>query len=1010
MRQPAPIRFRILGSLECWDGDERVHVGGPVSERVLVTLLLEPQRVLPVHRLVEAVWDEDAPATAAHQVRKAVAELRQRIPDGRTLIATDGPGYRAAVTPDQLDLLQFTDALRRARDHAAAGLPAEATALLREAVALWRGPVLSGSGGAVVDAASASLEERRMTAVEQLFDLRLDAGESAELIAEIRDAIGGNPLRETLRGQLMLALYRSGRQAEALEEYGTIRAVLDEELGIQPGDALRELHQAILRNDPALSAPAAAAATAAPTVTGSRSTLPYDLRDFTGREEELHKLLGFVEDATGSGPLIVAIDGMGGSGKTSLAVRAAHRLAERYPDAQLHLDLRGYTPGEEPLAPAAAAEALLRMLGVPGERIPDDPQGRIALWRSTMTRHRMILLLDNVVDEAQVKPLLASPTGTVVLVTSRALLVDLDAAHSVSLGTMAPPDSVALIVGIIGERRAHAEAAAVAELADLSGHLPLALRIAAARLRKRPRWTVRYLVDRLRDDTHRLAELSAGERSVEVTLRLSYEGLDADYRKSFRLLGQHPGADLDVYTAAALLDLGVRDAEDILEYLLDMHLVQQHEPGRYAFHDLVRSFAHMLSRARSSGGTGEFSEEAAGAVRRLLEFSITASDAACDLLFPGRVRMARPTPSFRPELAPLGTPEAARDWFEREQDSLLAAIALAFRRGLDREVALLAANVVFHLDLRGRLDDFLALCHTALAAARRLGEADLLRLSLSNLAVACWKRGRFEDGIAAAVEAHRLAVDLGDRRGQAKDTGVLGLLLATTGRFEEALPRLEQSIALKRELGAERAEAESLSNVSGVYMERGHFAQAVQAASRSIELARKIGASEKELVGLNDLAQIQLAMGDVETAARTLAAARERAPGVLAPAERALQLVLSAEAEGRLGRRQQVLHWVEEALATKGLEDAPVREATVWNTAGRFFRQGGDHRRALDLHRQAHASAAKLGHRVEEAYALDGAAQALAALGDAAGAAEQGAAAEEAFQSMAIPGRVRRGD
>ncbi|MEU2779563.1 BTAD domain-containing putative transcriptional regulator, partial [Streptomyces sp. NPDC007162] len=829
MRQTGPIRFRILGSLECWDEDERVHVGGPVNERVLVTLLLEPQRVLPVHRLIEAVWDQDAPATAAHQVRKAVAELRQRIPGGRTLIVTDGPGYRASVTLEQLDLLQFTDALQRARDHTAAGRTTEATALLRKALALWRGPVLSGSGGAVVDAASASLEERRTTAVEQLFDLRLEAGESASLIAEIREAVRDNPLREPLRGHLMLALYRSGRQAEALEEYGTIRAVLDEELGIQPGTSLRELHQAILRNDPSLNGHAPHAP-AAPAVSSGRSTLPYDLRDFTGREEELHKLLGFIEDADGSGPLIVAIDGMGGSGKTSLAVRAAHRLAERYPDAQLHLDLRGYTPDEEPLTPAAAAEALLRMLGVPGERIPDDPQGRIALWRATMIKHRMILLLDNVVDESQVRPLLASPTSTIVLVTSRALLVDLDAAHSISLGTMAPPDSIALIVSIIGDRRAEAEPEAVAELADLSGHLPLALRIAAARLRKRPRWSVRYLVDRLRDDTHRLAELSAGERSVEVTLRLSYEGLDAAYRKSFRLLGQYPGAELDVYTAAALLDLGVRDAEDVLEYLLDMHLVQQHEPGRYAFHDLVRSFAHMLSRTRHSGGTGEFSEEAAGAVRRLMEYSLTASDVACDLLFPGRVRMARSAPSFRPELTPLRTPEAARDWFEREQDSLLAAIALAFRRDLDREVALLAANVVFHLDLRGRLDEFLALCHTAVAAARRLGEADLLRLSLSNLAVACWKRGRFEDGIAAAVEAHELAVELGDRRGQAKDTGVLGLLLATTGRFDEALSRLEQSIALKRELGAERAEAESLSNISGVHMERGDFQEAVRTA------------------------------------------------------------------------------------------------------------------------------------------------------------------------------------
>lgn len=1007
MPHSAPIRLRILGSVECWDGDERVQLGGPVSERVLVTLLLEPQRVLPVHRLVEAVWDEDAPATAAHQVRKAVAELRQRIPGGRDLIVTDGPGYRAAVRPEQLDLLQFTEALRRAREHAAAGQSADAAALLREAIALWRGPVLSGNGGAVVDAASAALEERRLTAVEQLFDLRLEAGEAPELVAEIREAIGGSPLRETLRGQLMLALYRSGRQAEALAEYGTIRTVLDEELGIEPGDALRDLHQAILRNDPALAVPATAP-TAPPVVTDSRSTLPYDLHDFTGREEELNKLIGFVEDATGSGPLIVAIDGMGGSGKTSLAVRAAHRLTDRYPDAQLHLDLRGYTPGEEPLSPAAAAEALLRMLGVPGERIPDDPEGRIALWRSTMIRHRMILLLDNVVDEGQVKPLLASPTGTVVLVTSRALLVDLDAAHSVSLGTMAPQDSTALIVSVIGERRAEAETEAVAELADLSGHLPLALRIAAARLRKRPRWTVRYLVDRLRDDAHRLAELSAGERSVEVTLRLSYEGLDAGYRKAFRLLGQHPGADLDVYTAAALLDMGVRDSEEVLEYLLDMHLVQQHEPGRYAFHDLVRSFAHVLSRARSSGGTGEFSDEAAGAVRRLLEFSLAASDAACDLLFPGRVRMARPESSFRPELAPLSGAEAARDWFEREQDGLLAAIALAFRRGFDREVALLAANVVFHLDLRGRLDEFLELCRTAVAAARRLDEPVLLRLSLSNLSVACWKRGRFEDGITAAVEAHQLAVDLGDRRGQAKDTGVLGLLLATTGRFDEALSRLEQSIALKRELGAERAEAESLSNISGVHMERGDFDDAVRAATRSVELARELGAVEKELVGMSDLAQIQLAMGDVEAAARTLAQARERAPGVLPPAERALQLILSAEAESRHGRWERALQWAEEALATKGLEDAPVREATVWNTAGRVFHRNGDHQRALSLHRQAHGSAARLGHRVEEAYALDGMAAALTALDEVERAAEQGAAAEAAFRAMGIPGRFRR--
>jgi DNA-binding SARP family transcriptional activator len=1006
------MSFRVLGSLECWDGDRRVHLGGSVNERVLATLLLEPRRVLPVHRLVEAVWYDNAPTTAAHQIRKAVADLRQRIPYGREVLITEGPGYRADVSDTQLDLLQFTRGLRLAREHSAAGRAADAAAHLREALALWRGPVLSGQGGSVVDAASATLEEKRLTAIEQLFDLRLAAGESGELVAEIREAIALSPLRETLRGQLMLALYRSGRQAEALEEYGAVRTLLDDELGIEPGDALRELHQSILCNDPALAAPAV------PPAPGSLpagpahapSTLPYDLCDFTGRDQELGTLLRLAEESTGIGPLIVTVDGMGGSGKTSLAVRAAHRLADRYPDGQLYLDLRGHTPGEQPLSPAAAAEALLRMVGVPGERIPEDPTARVSAWRSHMARHRMLLLLDNVVDGHQVRPLLASPTGTLVLAVCRAPLVDLDAAHSISLGTMAPSDSAALITSIIGEHRARAEAAAVVELAELSGHLPLALRIVATRLRKRPRWTVRYLVDRLRDDARRLSELTVGERSVEMTLRLSYEGLDAENRRYFRLLGQHPGNDLDVPTAAALLDLGVSEAEGVLEYLLDMHLVQQHEPGRYALHDLVRSFARMQSRTQGPGGAGGFSEEAEGAVRRLLEFCLAASDAACDLLFPGRVRVARPRPSFRAEPAPLASPQEAREWFEREQDSLLAAVALASRRGLDREVALLSANVVFPLDLRGRLAEFLKLCRTAVESARRLAEPALLRLSLSNLAVACWKRGCFEEGIAAALEAHELAVELGDLRGQAKDTGVLGLLLATTGRFDEALPRLERSVALKRELGAARAEAESLSSLSSVQLERGRFDEALRAAQRCVELARGIGAVEKELAGISDLAQAQLALGDVEAAAVGLEAARERGSGVLPPAERAVQLVLCAEADSRLGRRAAALRRAQEALDAEGLDDAPVRQVMVWNVAGRVFRRHGDHRRALRCHEWAHDCAARLGCRVEEAYALDGMASALASLGDVEGAAARAAAADGAFRALGISGLHRRGE
>ncbi|MFD8827713.1 BTAD domain-containing putative transcriptional regulator [Streptomyces sp. NPDC059605] len=1003
------VRFRILGSFECWDGSERVRVGGPVHEKVLVTLLLEPQRVLPVFRLVEAVWDENAPATAAHQVRKAVAELRQRIPDGRNLIVTEGPGYRALTTPDQVDLSRFTQGLKQAREATAAGQNALAATALREALELWRGPLLSGSGGSVLAAASAALEERRLTAVEQLFDLRLDSGENGELIGELREFIDAHPLRETLRGQLMLALFRSGRQAEALEEFAKVREFLIDELGIGPGDSLTELHNAILRNSPELAAPPQT--TVAPfTPEGKPSTLPYDLRDFTGREEEVRELLGFVAEAPGTGPLIIAIDGMGGSGKTSLAVRAAHQLADDYPDAQLHIDLRGFTPSGQPLSAGAAAEALLRALGVPGDRIPDDAEGRIALWRRTMSTHRMILLLDNALDESQVRPLLTSPTETLVLVTSRALLVDLDAAHTVSLGVMPPGDSVALVEGVLGPTRARAEPEAVAQLAELCGHLPLALRIAAARLRKRPRWTVRYLVDRLRDDAHRLAELNSGERSVEVTLRLSYEGLTAETREAFRMLGQHPGTEIDVYAAGALLDKSARDAEGVLEYLLDMHLLQQHETGRYAFHDLVRSFAQNLSRgsarpAPESGGAnaGAGDEEAARAVRRLLDFALAATDAACDMLFPGRARISRPEFRSAAELPPLDTPDRAREWLEREQDSLMAAVSLAYRWELDSHVGLLAANVVFPLDLRGRLEEFRELSRTAITAARRLGDPALLRLSLSNLSVACWKLGRFEEGIEVAEEAFELAVGLADQRGEAKDTGVLGLLLSALGRYHEALPRLQQSISIKRELGAERAEAESLTNLSNLYSEWGRFPEAVEAATRAITLSRGIGSVDKEVEGLTELAIARLGMGEVDAAADLLGRARKLAVDVMSPADMSLLLALSAEAADRLGESKSATEWAESALQLGDLSGAPMREAAIRNIVGRLHTRNGRYSLALDLHQHAHDAASGVGYRVEEAHALAGMAHALEHLGDHGSARVHRETANKAFEAMGIP-------
>ncbi len=290
------------------------------------------------------------PATAVHQIRKAVADLRRRIPGGAGLLVTDGPGYRAAVADEQVDLSRFTRLTGEAREQFAAGAAAQAADLLRRALALWRGPVLAGSGGATLAAAATALDERRLAAAEQLFQLRLDQGESRELVVELRELIVEHPLRETLRGQLMLALYRSGRAAEALEEFGRVRDVLVAELGIDPGPRLTKLYEAILRDSDELTGPEPqqpAAVPQTPVTAPSLSTLPYDLSDFTGREEELRTLLRHAAEPC-DGTRIVAVDGMGGSGKTSLAVRAAHQLADQYPDGRLCFDLRGYSPARNP--------------------------------------------------------------------------------------------------------------------------------------------------------------------------------------------------------------------------------------------------------------------------------------------------------------------------------------------------------------------------------------------------------------------------------------------------------------------------------------------------------------------------------------------------------------------------------------------------------------------------------------------------------------------------------------
>ncbi|GHJ37214.1 AfsR/SARP family transcriptional regulator [Streptomyces sp. TS71-3] len=683
------VRFNVLGALEVWHGDRRLGVGGPVNERVLATLLLEPGSVVPVSRLVEAVWGKEPPPTATHQIRKAVARLRRRIPSGSETIVTESSGYRMVLDGHGLDLRLFDLWTRCARESHAEGRLDDAVGELKAALELWRGPVLAGGGGPLIDALATAWEERRIAAVELGFDLRLDRGETAGVIADLREAVVAHPFREPLVRRLMLALYRAGRQAEAVKEYARIRSLLAEELGVDPGSALAELHEAILRGAPGRTAvqhrrPAAKAAPApcAP------CALPHDLADFTGRQEELRRLTAATQgEAERTGPRIVVVEGMAGSGKTALAVHAGHRLAGDHPDGQLYLDLRGFASREEPMSPTRALGELLRAAGVPEERIGEDHDTRLAAWRVTSARRRMLLILDNASCAPQVRSLLPTAAGSLVLITSRVRLTELEGAEQLSLGLLNRRDGVELLRRLVGEERVAAEPEAAARLVDRCGGLPLALRICGARLRKRPHWSLGHLADRLSDDTRLLGEMEAGDRSVAGVLRSSYRVTDESRRDGFRLLSLHPGVDFDLPAAAALLGTEPDSAELTLEYLLDVHLLQQYEFGRYAFHGLVRSFARSLP---SPGRTEE-----TAAVRRLAAHTVTGVDRACQVLLPRGVYPLPAAPGGSGSSVP--PPREALDravrWLDRERCNVLAIIGLARRRGLSQHAARLSSGM-----------------------------------------------------------------------------------------------------------------------------------------------------------------------------------------------------------------------------------------------------------------------------------------------------------------------------
>ncbi|TNH31043.1 tetratricopeptide repeat protein [Micromonospora orduensis] len=954
------MRFGILGPLRVGGGESTVTAGR--DRIVLAMLLLRPGRLVPVEELVDAVWEEHPPATARAQLQTCVSRLRRRFTElGLTpeTIITDPVGYGIRTAPSDLDAEVFARAVDAARAAVAAGRLGDAGERFRAALALWRGPALGGIPSRSVRRRAQALDEQRLTVLEECVDVELRLGRAAELIEELTESVDRHPLRERLRGQLMLALSSVGRQADALAVYREGRRSYADELGIEPGAELQKLHQRVLAGDLAL------AGRETRSVAPVRS-LPRAIGDFTGRQETLARLMKEVQD----GARIQLVDGMAGSGKTALAVHVATALADDYPDAQLFIDLHGHSE-RTPLTPAAAVATLLRQLGVPAEQVPTNPEDRLALWRTELAGRRALVVLDNAATADQVTPLLPNGSQCLILITSRRRLVGVDEGRPSSLPVLDTDEAVELLGRVAGVDRVAAEPEAATEVVRRCGHLPLAIRLAGARLAHRPRWRIADLAERLISRRDPLAEFEAGERSVGRAFALSYAQVSPAAQRAFRLLGLHPGVRFDRAVAAALTEQPLPEAQDLLDELVDANLVEETVPGRYRLHDLVREYA------RSLVAEPERAVERRVGIERLLDhhLHVAAVIARRRELSSGYTLALLPEPA-RPELV-LPVAEQGGVWFDENLTALTALVRLADEEGFLQHCWHLA-RACWHAQFDGGHLDELIETHTiALSAAEALGDKTAVGTTLNYLASAHYRLGRFAESTRLMEKSVGLYRQLGLWKEVRNSLGNLGTSYAANGDYRRGIECYNAGVTLARQMRERVPLANGLNNLAIALLLCGRYDEALHTCRRHLALAREIGDPRQLGNAVGHLGMIRHRMGAAGPARRLLRAALrlKRQAGARFGEGEVLNEIGAMDREAGHPERAADLH--RAALAAMTEVGDRIGQCASRNLLARAILDQGDTASALDLHRRVLADASQLGARYEQARALEGIARCL---------------------------------
>jgi len=950
--------FRVLGALEVWTGRDRVQLPGARRQRVLAALLLAPNSVVPLSRLVEITWDEEPPATAVKQLQNSVSALRERLGGiGRRFIVTEGSGYRIRVGEEQLDSLRFAAGVADSRRHAAEGRLDRAVRVVRPALSLWRGPTLDGLGGAALTGPAARLDEQRLSALELCARWRLELGEHHEVVDDLADLVHDHPLREGLHAQLMAALDRCGRRADALHVFHRLSTCLVDELGVGPGADVQRLHEQILRGETRPPRPRRdnRARTVA-TVPAPRSPwpltspvprqLPQAIRDFTGRADHLTALDALLPPAGGQAVVISALDGSGGVGKTTLAVHWAHRVQDQFPDGTLHTNLRGYGPGR-PASPDEVLDDFLVALGVHPAAVPVGTGARSGLFRTLAAGRRMLMVLDNANSAEQVRPLLPGAAGCMVLVTSRDSLTGLvvtEAAHRITLDVLCAAEAVSLVVGIIGPVRAEAEPVAVEELIRLCARLPLALRIAAGRAAAYRHVSVADIVAELSDEQAKLDALSWGQdpyAAVRNVLEWSYEQLAAPQAYVFRRLGLHPGPDISTPAAAALARLPPRETRHLLNALADAHLIEPVTHDRYRFHDLLRAYADELACEHDT------EDERRHALEAVLTWYGHTAHSADRQVYPTCTRLvAGPTEPAHPH--PLDDRDHAWAWFTAERANLVAALHHAVDQGMDR-YALHLVDALGFLVLMGGWEERIDTATAALRAARRTGRAEHEAnvLLARGEALAHLRRPDAEPDL---TRASALAQDAGNVHLQIAARTELGQLLRRQTRFLEALHHFEDVLVLSRGCGPGRWEAVAEGNIAQLHADLGNHRQAIDHGTRSAWLRHQLGDSDGEGCALAAVARGWQGIGDHETA--------------MIHCRRSIELGRTS-----IGCQDETLAWPLAVLATSLNHLGRVTEAVAcWQEAAAIYTDRGLDADATTMHHHIRTA----GHRLTEPHPAGG--------------------------------------